>query len=306
MGILTKEVKVRLNANNVNYYKQLGYNIPIKEACKSMKYQGIDYAADFTKSILVKIEDLPLNSKTLIESTCDYCGQPKSPIKYSDYNKQTKNGVLKCCCEKCAPLKLKEIIFEKYGVEHVAQLDEITRKTKQTNLQKFGYESPMQSPDFLRKWLAKNSCNFIIASKQQRYLCNLYNGILNHPFQHYALDIYIPENKLDIEFDGSGHKMRVLMGKMTEEEFKKSEIVRSNVIKKEGYKIMRIISLKNLLPSDEILLQMLSEAKQYFSKYPNHSWVEFDIDSSTIRNAENKDGITYNYGKLRKIKDSDL
>ena len=65
---------------------------------------------------------------------------------------------------------------------------------------------------------------------------------------------------------------------------------------------MRIISSKDKLPSDEILLQMLSEAKQYFSDYPNHSWIEFNIDTSTVRDAEQKDSVFFDYGKLRNIK----
>ena len=69
---------------------------------------------------------------------------------------------------------------------------------------------------------------------------------------------------------------------------------------------MKIISSKDLLPSDEILLQMLSDAKQYFSDYQNHSWIEFDIDNSVIRNAENKNGVSYDFGKLRKINKSDI
>lgn len=69
---------------------------------------------------------------------------------------------------------------------------------------------------------------------------------------------------------------------------------------------MRIISEKDLLPSDQILFQMLSEARSYFSTYPNHSWIEFNISTSTVRNAENKDGIPYDFGTLRTIKDSDL
>jgi len=329
MPILTKEVEVRLNGNNVNYYRNLGYNIPMREAGKAMKYRGVDYVADFSKTILVKIKDLPLNSKMLVESTCDYCGKPKPLMKYLDYNKQTKNGMLKCCCEECASIKHKEIMFEKYGYESTMQVPEIREKVyktnnqkygcnspygnslvmakaKQTNIERYGYENAMQSPDFFQKWLEKNSSNFVKSSKQQRYLCNFYNGILNYPVQHFSLDICILEDKLDIEFDGSGHKMCVKLKKMTQDEFDKREIVRYQIIKKEGYKQMRIISFKDLLPSDETLLQMLTEAKQYFSEYPNHSWIEFDIDNSIIRNAEHKDGVRYNYGKLRKIKDSDL
>lgn len=329
MGILTKEAEVRLNGNNVNYYRSLGYEIPMREASKDMKYRGFDYVADFNKSILVKVEDLPLNSRAIIETACDYCGEPKPLMKYLDYNKQTKNGTLKCCCEKCSPLKHKEIMLEKYGHECMMQVPEIREKVyrtnnhkygsnspygspivlekaKQTNLERYGYENVMQSPEFFQKWLEKNGSEFVKSSKQQRYICNLYNGILNYPIQHFSLDIYISKDKLDIEYDGSGHRMCVKLGSMTDAEFNQKEVTRYNIIKKEGYKHMRIISTNDKLPSDEILLQMLDETRNYFSKYPNHSWIEYDIDNSMIRNAEHKDGILYNYGELRKIKDSDL
>ena len=51
---------------------------------------------------------------------------------------------------------------------------------------------------------------------------------------------------------------------------------------------------------------MLNYARNYFSQYPEHSWIEFNIDTSSIRNAEYKDGIPYSFGELRKIKDSDI
>ena len=69
---------------------------------------------------------------------------------------------------------------------------------------------------------------------------------------------------------------------------------------------MRIISTKDLLPSDQVLLEMLNYTCNYFSLYPNHSWIEFNIDISAVRNAEHKDGIPYSFGKLRTIKNSDL
>lgn len=329
MGIITREAEVLLNGNNVNRYKQLGYKIPMKEASKSMKYTGVDYVADFTKSLLVKIEDLPLNSKALVKTICDYCGAPKPLMKYSDYNKQTRNGLIKCCCEKCASIKHKEVMLEKYGYEYTMQVPEIQekvyrtnnqkygcnspygnamviKKAKQTNLERYGYENAMQSPAFYQKWLEKHGSDFVKSSKQQRYLCNLYKGILNYHVQHYSLDVCILEDKIDVEFDGSGHKMCIKLKKMTQEEFDKREIIRSQIVKSEGYKQMKIISSKDFLPSDSTLLQMLSVAKQYFSEYPNHSWIEFDIDLSIVRNAENKNGVFYDYGELRKIKDSDF
>jgi hypothetical protein len=307
MGIITKEVEIRLNGNNVNYYKKLGYDIPVKKAGKSTKYLGLDYVADFHKSILVKIEDLPLNSKAIVETTCDYCGELKPLMKYADYNKQTKNGTLKCCCEKCAPLKHKEIMLERYGHEGTMQVPQIREKVFMTNLQKYGYEHPSQSLE-IREKIAKtfyaNSSQK--ASKQQRYINNLYQGTLNFPVKFYCADIYLPCDNLVVEFNGSGHMLNVIMGHETMEEYLRKETIRSIVIKNEGYKQMQIISSNDKLPSDRILLQMLSETKQYFSRYPNHSWIEYDIDNSIVRNAEFKNGTPYNYGALRKIKDSDL
>lgn len=202
--------------------------------------------------------------------------------------------------------KMKQTNLERYGYEFIPQLEETKQKVKKTNLERCGYESYMQSPEFLEKWFTKNGSDFVKSSKQQRYLCNLYNGILNHPFKCFALDIFLPDENLDIEFDGSGHRMSVSLGNVTEEDFERKELYRNIAIKKEGYKQIRIISTKDLLPSDSTLLQMLEDARNYFSEYPDHSWIEFNIDTSTIHSAEYKDGVYYDYGELRTIKDKDL
>lgn len=421
MGIISKTVKVYPAGSAIKYYKEKGYD------------------AKYKQELEVKIEDLSRCSTALVETTCDYCGKLRQPIKYADYNAQTKDGTQKCCCSDCIPLKREEVFIEKYGyknpmqvpevqekiqktnmkkygsrspsgsrevrekqkktlmkhygvdnpslskelqekrkqtfierygaenpllnpeirekvrqtiierygvenvsqnkdiqnkreqtfierygvplplqneaclgklkqtnmerygVEFTIQLEETKQKAKQTNFKKYGHENPMQSPEFLEKWFAKNGSNFVKSSRQQQYLCELYNGILNYPFRCFALDIYLPEDKLDIEFDGSGHKMSVTIGNVTEEEFEKKELYRNVALKREGYNQMRIISTKDLLPQDTILIQMLSFARQYFSDHPNHSWIEFNIDTSTVRNAENKQGAPYNFGTLRKI-----
>lgn len=426
MGIITKIVRVYPRGTAIAHYRKKGYD------------------AKFGQELEVKVEDLPLCSTVLVDTICDYCGEPKEPQKYVAYNAQTKNGTEKCCCSKCMPLKrgevmikrygheyafqvpelkkkiqetnmerygsvspagnmevrekqketnmerygveypsqskevqdkikqtnlerygveyvsqseevkekVKQTVFDRYGAENISQntdiqnkkiqsfikhlgvpnplqnkeclekikqtnierygvefpsqSEEIKQKVKQTNIERYGYENPMQSPEILEKWFLKNSFNFIKYSKQQQYICNLYNGMLNYPFKCYALDIFLPEENLDIEFDGSGHKMSVSLGSVSEEEFNKKELYRNIALKKEGYKQMRIISTKDLLPSDQILLQMLNQTRNYFSQYPNHSWIEYNIDTSTVRNAEHKDGIPYDFGELRTIKDSDI
>lgn len=199
--------------------------------------------------------------------------------------------------------KLKQTNIDRYGVECTMQLDEVRQKAKQTFLERYGYENPMQSPEISEKWFAENSSTFIKSSKQQRYICDLYNGILNYPFKCFALDIFLPNDKLDVEFDGSGHRMSISLGNITEEDFEKKELYRNIAIKKEGYKQMRIISSKDLLPSDKVLFQMLSLTKEYFNT-TSHSWINFDIDNSIMINAENKNigGVFFNYGELYKIK----
>ena len=192
--------------------------------------------------------------------------------------------------------------LEHFGVDYASKNEEIKEKTRMTNLQKYGVEYTLQSPEVrakLNETLCKNGTQK--TSKQQLYLHSLYGGELNYPISYYATDICIPEEKLVIEYDGGGHDLRVTLGRLTQEEFDQKEIVRNNVIKRQGYKIITIKSKFDKLPSDSTLLQMLSEAREYFSK-TDHHWCTYDIDKSLLFNAEHKDGIPYSYGELRTIK----
>lgn len=202
--------------------------------------------------------------------------------------------------------------LERYGVEHPSSLPEVQEKIRQTNLERYGAEYNLQIPE-VREKIAKtlHENGTTPTSKQQRYIFNLYKSVnseteLNYPISYYLADICFPEEKIELEYDGGFHNGRVKTGQLTQEEFNQKEIIRSNVIKREGYKQIRIISSNDKLPSDSILLQMLSEARNYFSEYPNHSWIEFNLDTSLVCNAENKQGIPYDFGTLRRIKDEDL
>lgn len=205
----------------------------------------------------------------------------------------------------------KETNLRKYNVEWTLQNKEIKEKAKQTCVQIYGYENPFQSPDIkekIRQTLYKKGIT--PTSTQQIYIYNLYNynndAELNYPCKFYNLDICFLEEKLAVEIDFSGHNLKVKLGGITQEEFDKKQMYRDIFLKKEGYKIMHIVSSKDYLPSDEILLQMLKYTRKYFSEYPNHSWVQFNVDTSTVRNAEQKEGSFFDYGELRKIKKSDL
>ena len=207
--------------------------------------------------------------------------------------------------------KISDTIKDVYNVDNVSQSDEIKQKKANTTLLHYGVEHPSLSKEIVEKrmnTLYKNGTTQ--TSKQQLYvfeLCNKnYKNIkLNYPISYYNADICFIAEKIDIEIDFGGHNLQVKLGKITQEEFDRKELIRDRVIKKEGYKIIRIVSRKDRLPQDSTLLQMLSDAKQYFSE-TNHSWCTYDIDKSLLINAEHKDGIHYSFGELRTIKDSDI
>lgn len=226
--------------------------------------------------------------------------------------------------------KIVKTCIDHYGVDRPQRSSEVRKKTENTNLDRYGYIAPsknknvkekmyatnlqkrgvkytMQSPEVrikANKTLCENGGQKI--SKQQLYLHELYGGKINFPISYYAADICFPEEKLVIEYDGGGHNLQVILGKTTKEEFEQNEIKRYNTIKYKGYKQVKIISSKDFLPNDLVLFRMLEYARKYFSNYSNHSWMEFNIDTSYVYCAEYRDGIYFDYGELRKIKDSDL
>lgn len=307
--ILSKTAKVKLWVTNMRHLLNLGYT--------GKKGDTID----------VNVEHLSDGCHSEIEVACDICGKRRM-LKYRDYNKSVKNmGYY--TCTKCAPKKIKDVNLKRYGVESASQTEDIKQKMKKTTIERFGVDNAMKSEEIKKRLCATNLERYGVlypsqspeirtkakksfyknntqkSSKQQRYLCNLFNGKLNYPIEYYSADICFLEEKLIIEYDGSGHDLNVRFGRITEEEYLQEEIMRFNIIKREGYKQMRIISQKDLLPSDQILLQMLSIARDYFSS-TSHSWINFDIDNSRMINAENKDtnGVFIDYGELRKIKET--
>ena len=196
--------------------------------------------------------------------------------------------------------KYKNTMLDKYGVENPSQIEEVKQKKRDTMFQHYGVEYAVLSPIVREKIVnALHENQSVSTSCQQKYINNLYNMTLNYPVKYFNVDMCDVDNKLICEYDGGGHKLRVKLGEMSEEEFNQKEIIRNNIIKREGYKTFRIISAKDRLPNDNVLLDILKQAREYFKKNPNHSWIEFDIDNSCMRNAENKDGIPFNFGEVR-------
>lgn len=295
MGIISKTVSVKIAAKTFKHYKSLGYQFN-----------------NLGEEIEVKVEDLPNSSHEKVLVGCEKCNKNRSII-YRDYIKAiNKNGHYYCqsCARALCYANSTNKKTHKKGAgrkKGYSRSEETKEKFVATMKERYGVENPAQSPEILAKAAKtyyKNSSKE--CSKQQFYIYNLYNtnnsASLNYPISYYNVDICFIKEKLVCEYDGGGHFLNVVTGKITEEEFLKKEIVRFLTIKKEGYRQIRIVSSKDKLPPDQILLRMLSEARNYFLEYPNHSWIEFNIDLSAVRNAEHKDGVFYDYGELRAIK----
>jgi hypothetical protein len=52
-------------------------------------------------------------------------------------------------------------------------------------------------------------------------------------------------------------------------------------LKQDGWRLIRIKSIKDYLPFDSVILQWRETAKGFFNK--GHSWVEIDIDKKILR-----------------------
>lgn len=288
------------------------YNIATKtinkvscEKCRSQKIKEVNIVKYGVDNPAKRADVQEKKSKTMLERY-----GVENPAQIDGFAESAHNTWIKKYGEdyrKMFTQKAINTFRERTGYEHMAKSPEIAEKKRKTCIERYGVAFPTQSPEVQEKivnTMYKNSSQR--TSIQQRYLCHLYNGLLNYPIKHYSADVYLPEDNIVIEYDGGGHKLSVDIGYKTEAEYLHHEIVRNNVIKNEGYRQMRIISSKDFLPPDDILLQMLEHTRQYFNDCPEHSWIEYNIDTSTVRNAEQMDGVFFDFGELRKIKKNDM
>ena len=103
------------------------------------------------KNKMIKVTELTHGSKQIIQAQCDFCSKVVE-IEYCFYYKRTKAETIKfACCKKCAAIRTKEILMEKYGVSNIAQVPEVKNKISETNLEKYGSESYFGTNDAKEK-----------------------------------------------------------------------------------------------------------------------------------------------------------
>lgn len=132
-------VQVEINRSNRKGYRLRGYP-----------------NCDFGDIILVKMKDLyrPTNSLRL-KIICDNCGKEYS-MSWSNYKTLLRQEDKRAFCKECAPIKCREVLKRKYGVETLFASPEFQEKIKQNCLKKYGVEYITQTKEFQEKRNATN------------------------------------------------------------------------------------------------------------------------------------------------------
>jgi len=127
--LITKEVEIKVNTRVVTYFRNLGY------------ITGKD------QNLIVSVEHLNKGSHSIVEVSCDVCGEI-SNIPYKSYlNIIDFDGKYYCRLNKCFTKKVRLGTIEKYGVENTSKLKLFQDKWKKTNLERYGVENTFQSEE---------------------------------------------------------------------------------------------------------------------------------------------------------------
>jgi hypothetical protein len=110
--IISREIKIKINESNFQYFEDLGYETSIGE------------------KLLIPIDLLSKGSHQKIECKCDNCGIIKMVI-YKNYIKYGNEWGF-YYCRKCSETKRKKTLMENYGCEYPIQNKSIFEKIKKT------------------------------------------------------------------------------------------------------------------------------------------------------------------------------
>lgn len=118
-------VEIKWHSTNQQRYKDRGY---IYTKMKDSFFAKVKDVVECSDGVKIPVQ-------------CDYCGKvyyPTSRTYLINHNKGQKD-----CCVACKGKKIRQTAQEKYGVNNVAELQEVRDKIKNTCLERYGVESPL-------------------------------------------------------------------------------------------------------------------------------------------------------------------
>ena len=119
--ILTREIEIKINESNYQYYDDLGYDVAIGEVIK------------------IPIELMSKGSHYKIKCKCDSCGIEKEVI-FKNYIKYD-NKFGEYYCRKCSEVKRKQTLRKNFGVDYPIQNKKVLTKMKNTLIEKYGVDN---------------------------------------------------------------------------------------------------------------------------------------------------------------------
>lgn len=185
--------------------------------------------------------------------------------------------------------KQKQTMLEEYGVENPTQCTEIYDRVKSTMLERYGFEYAAQNKEIQEKMIINMLKTMyengtVQTSRQQKHLHDLLDGKLNYPIDICSLDIAFPEENIYIEYNGGGHYAWPKFNGVSEEQLNRKEMLRYHYLKNQGWKLIRIVCKKDKLYSDDKIVELINDCKEYLLS--GHSWIEIDMDLNKLTCSE--------------------
>lgn len=216
--------------------------------------------------------------------------------------------------------KIKRTNLKKYGVEWSSQREDVKSKTNESFMERFGTHI-LNTPNVrmkrnssmikkyghtsafaLKKFRDKGKRTMYQngtapCSKQQLYVNGILCGQLNYPVSNLSLDIAFPDKMIYVECDFRGHDLHVRLGHISQNVMDNNETKRYHYLRDNGWKMVRIVSKRDKVPSPETLLYMSEVYQDHFES--GHSWIKFDLDSGSIQTSLGE--AEFDYGKLNRL-----
>lgn len=290
--IYSKTAKVYINGFNMKRYKALGYNVSYGEYAdirvedlSDSSTVNVLFKCDYCGRVFEREWGIYIRDKKKCPVQRDACKEC-FPKKLEE-SMVLRYGVKNSMNLESTKEKVKNTNIERYGVENARQNENVKEKFKNTCLERYGTTSPLKNEQIKQRFINTNieryggksplcdesvrrksletmqnniGPNKYMMSAQQKHFWDIYNGCVNTPVGKYCADILFEEEKIDFEYSGGGHDLKVKLGCITKEEFTKKEEDRRLYFLNRGYKEFEIISSNDVLPDDEFLIQLKGKA----------------------------------------------
>jgi hypothetical protein len=185
--ILTEKFEIIINNRNINFYKNLGYDIKLHDNICGLENE-ICYV-NLTSSHNVTYNT---TGKYYCKKCCNETRKKTQLLRYGVENISQREDIREQRREemksKKRQLELKNGVIKKYGVNNISKLNFIKEKKKETTVINYGVENPSQSEDIkIRK---ENTCEINYGVKHPLQNKEIFKKMLSDNTEKYGFEWY--------------------------------------------------------------------------------------------------------------------